>query len=468
MTEASQRSIETLDQTPDRVQVCASSHSQPNRSSPSNPDTHGKRLSIEIHDDTQTDYTNQVHPDESAPSSQDTFTQHDRENRPSPDLELLSLPSTTKQNNRQAASSALPVQQQLQKPTISEVVIKIKSKRKPRTEERQKFRTNIVNASRLYGSIVWNVLERNEAQEAQIHLEEDEEDARGSTSTSNNSSTILALEGNVWVLTAAQLIEARRIGLLSRLPSLTEDEISDRNKGSLFVKLLALVQVSWMVIQLIARAKFGLVSTPLEIMTLSFATCAFVTYLLLLNRPQDVNTSIYIDAARQPTVHDMQAIFDHSPNWFWFRRIRLPCVPNNSIHLVWPRPHYEVGRALSWLVSSMAGGSAIFGGIHLLAWNFPFPTVVERTLWRTSSLITLTRPAVMGVTNLQVSCIRTVIFKRPFTGVAPPWLAVFHALNMLVLVLARLFIMTEALRSLYYLPSDAYLTTWATNIPHVV
>lgn len=243
MTEASQRSIETLDETLDRVQDCAPGHSLPNRPSPSNPDTHGKRLSIEIHDDTHTDYANQAPPDKPAPSSRNTLTQHDRENRSSPDLELRSLPSTTKQNNRQTAFSAPPAHQQLQQPIAGEVVIKARTKKNPRTEERQKFRTNIVDASRLYGSVVWNPFERNEAQEAQFHLEEDEEDARGSTSISNNSSTILALEGDVWVLTAAQLIEARRIGLLSRLPNLTEDEISDRNKGSLFVKLLALVQV---------------------------------------------------------------------------------------------------------------------------------------------------------------------------------------------------------------------------------
>lgn len=458
MTEASQRSIETLDETLDRVQGCASGHSLPNRSSPSNPDTHRKRLSIEFDDDTQTNFTNQAPPDEPLPRSRNKFPQHDRENRPSTDLDPLSLIFTTKQNNRQAAFSALPAQPQLHQPTAGEVVIRTSGKVKLGAEDRQKFRTKVKDASRLYGGVAWNAFDRNEANTTQIHLKEDPDVCE-----------LLALEGDVWILTAAQLIEARRIGLLSRLPDLTEDEISDRNKGGLFVKLLALLQVSWMVIQLIARMKYGLTSTPLEIMTLSFAACAFVTYLLLLNRPQDVNTSVYIDAARPPAVHDMRAIYKHRPPEFMVNSIHLPSVPNNALHLVWPRPRYEQRRTILWLVSSIAGGSAIFGGIHLLAWNFAFPTIVERTLWRISSLITLTGPAVMPIIEQQIRWVGRAIFKSPSTAseVMFPWLVGFYALSMLVLVLARLFVMTEALRSLYYLPSDAYLTTWATYMPHI-
>lgn len=466
MTEASQRSIENLDETLDRVQGCAAGHSLPNRSSPRNPDTHGMRFSQNVYDDTQAHYNNQASPNEPAPSSRNIFTQHDRENRPSPDLELLSLLSTTKQSNRKDAFSALPAQQQLQQPTTGEVVMKTSNKKKIRTEDRQKFRKDVMDASRLYGSVVWNAFERNEAHGAQFRFRED---VWGSMPfISHYSSAILALEGDVWVLTAAQLIEARRIGLLSRLPNLTEDEISDRNKGSLFVKLLALLQVSWMVIQLIARAKFGLTSTPVEIMTLSFAACAFITYLLLLNRPQDVDTSIYIDAARPPTRHDVRAILGYTPECFWLRSNRLPCVPNNAIHLVWPISSSERVRAFMWLLSSMAAGSAMFGGIHLLAWNFAFPTVFERTLWRTSSLITLIGPSVMAVAENSAFWYHHRFSQSSATAGVDPRLAAFHALSMLVLVLARLFIMTEALRSLYYLPSDAYLTTWATYIPHIV
>jgi hypothetical protein len=37
----------------------------------------------------------------------------------------------------------------------------------------------------------------------------------------------------------------------------------------------------------------------------------------------------------------------------------------------------------------------------------------------------------------------------------------------IVYVLARLFLIVEMFRILCFLPPDAYLSTWATNIPHL-
>lgn len=101
-----------------------------------------------------------------------------------------------------------------------------------------------------------------------------------------------------------------------RLPYLTEDEVSDRNKGDFLLKFLALLQVSWVVMQIIARAILHVSSAPLETMTLSFAACAFITYILLLNHPQDVNTSVYMDASRLSTVDEMREIADLSPMYY--------------------------------------------------------------------------------------------------------------------------------------------------------
>jgi len=35
-------------------------------------------------------------------------------------------------------------------------------------------------------------------------------------------------------------------------------------------------------------------------------------------------------------------------------------------------------------------------------------------------------------------------------------------------VMARLFLLVEIFRTLCFLPSDAYISTWTTNIPHVI
>ncbi len=46
-----------------------------------------------------------------------------------------------------------------------------------------------------------------------------------------------ALQRDRWILDASQLLLARQFGIIDRLPDLLEDDISDRNKGDLFVKL---------------------------------------------------------------------------------------------------------------------------------------------------------------------------------------------------------------------------------------
>jgi hypothetical protein len=39
--------------------------------------------------------------------------------------------------------------------------------------------------------------------------------------------------------------------------------------------------------------------------------------------------------------------------------------------------------------------------------------------------------------------------------------------NSIVYVLARLFLIVEMFRTLCFLPPNAYMSTWATNIPHL-
>lgn len=57
-----------------------------------------------------------------------------------------------------------------------------------------------------------------------------------------------ALQRDRWILDANQLLLARQFGIIKRLPDLLEDEVSDRNKGDIVVKVIALGQVTWFVI----------------------------------------------------------------------------------------------------------------------------------------------------------------------------------------------------------------------------
>lgn len=102
-----------------------------------------------------------------------------------------------------------------------------------------------------------------------------------------------------------------------------------------------------------------------------------------------------------------------------------------------------------------------FGGIHIFAWDFFFQTKIEQQLWRVCSVAATVLPLpylathyafMKHGTNVGKTRIRQI---RTIQGV----LALFY-------VLARLFLIIESLRSLYYLPRDAFESTWSVNFPH--
>lgn len=444
----------------DQSQVCAQEpgRSLSNQLWPTNPPNQERLSRIETCDSLKVVNRDRPASGGLTTSDQDVITQRGFVDVLSPDIDVPRGhlgQSATEQHNHQAATPEEPARRHLQLVTPDEAAVKARRNTQAWRQGRRIFRARVEKASQSLGDIAWRVSRHNEniAEVVWVSFLSAPSNGRWGMQT-----TLQTFEGDVWVLTAAQLVEARRRKLIPRLPHLTEDEVSDRNKGDLLVKILALLQVSWMLIQILARAKKHISSTPLEIMSLSFAACAFVTYILQLNHPQDVTTSIYIDASRLSTVDDMRNIAYLGPTYYWFIRNRLPSLPNNTIHR---------GKSGFLFHIGLGAGAAVFGGAHLVAWNFTFPTALERTFWRTSSLITMLSPLVVLVVTWQGNILTNLLRGRGASVGRDRWVQAFVGLNMLVLMLARLFIIVEAFRSLYYLPQDAYLATWAANAPYI-
>jgi hypothetical protein len=109
----------------------------------------------------------------------------------------------------------------------------------------------------------------------------------------------------------------------------------------------------------------------------------------------------------------------------------------------------------------------LFGGLHCLAWKFQYPTSGEQLAWRICSLFTTCLPI------LSIPIIAIWMYMNPYNGSRPAnagigwvildWLC-FIAL--LAYKLARLFLIIEIFRSLFYLPPEAFLETWSGNFPH--
>jgi hypothetical protein len=146
--------------------------------------------------------------------------------------------------------------------------------------------------------------------------------------------------GDRWILDANQLALTRRLGIIDKLPRITEDEINDLNKGDVVVKFLAVSQISWLCVQLVTRLSQNIPITQLELVTLSFAVCSIITYGLFYNRPKDVQTIRETLAVRNPNPVEMARIASMGPE-YWLIPRQNASMPNNT--------HDEWTAFLLWL-----------------------------------------------------------------------------------------------------------------------
>ncbi|KAI1116494.1 hypothetical protein F5Y14DRAFT_459121 [Nemania sp. NC0429] len=219
--------------------------------------------------------------------------------------------------------------------------------------------------------------------------------------------------------------------------------------------------------ELIVRKVNGLPSSQLEITALSFSVCAFITYILLLPKPKDIMVAEVIFTRRPLSLEDKKKILKSQSVPFFANVLfstKKPAPPQRTIpndvynHIPAQLAAYvfQVSRGLYIEYLGLLVGSIAFGAVHLVAWNFEFPTSVEQTLWRIAAVATAVLiPAFYGLW-FPLRIIR-----------APPHIAYACSTTTWVLyIIARLFIIVEVFRSLGYLPPEAFVATWSTSIPH--
>jgi hypothetical protein len=111
-----------------------------------------------------------------------------------------------------------------------------------------------------------------------------------------------------------------------------------------------------------------------------------------------------------------------------------------------------------WVFVAELVTAVIFGGIHIIAWKFVFPTQVEQIMWRASAIVVTAAPI--------ASVIVVAMFAGVLTAVAAARVA-WDAIIMIYIV-ARLILLTISFSSLRALPPGAFVAVnWTTFIPHV-
>ena len=113
----------------------------------------------------------------------------------------------------------------------------------------------------------------------------------------------------------------------------------------------------------------------------------------------------------------------------------------------------------------------VYGGVHLLAWQYNFQTDAEGITWRVASTITAS-------SGLIIPLVQTASYLADF-GLSSPWLLrlnsrfalglVYFAIFLMgVEILARSFLVIESFRALPNSPSSVYeIPMWTAYLPHV-
>lgn len=244
---------------------------------------------------------------------------------------------------------------------------------------------------------------------------------------------------------------------------MSSDDLKNQSKGDALIKLIAMGQIIYLVMQLCLRKAQALPSSLLEVMVVAFAACALLTYGLLLEKLQDMGVPRYIEASRYPTPLELAEIVLAGPVHPPMSRHAKMGMTTLSIHVgsgtIHPKPRGDVFASRAFLLGTILGGT-IFGGIHCAAWDFEFPTPVERLLWRIACLVIVILPIPsllsFGLPTSVQKYIAPMKKKREKTkDVQTQDALVMSILNGLVMVLAlvyfvcRLFMLCEVTRALF-------------------
>ena len=279
---------------------------------------------------------------------------------------------------------------------------------------------------------------------------------------------------------ARQICYLAKEGLID-FPTHSLEDIEDKSKGDYFTKGLACWQVLWLLMQCAVREVSHLPTTPLEISTLSFSACTLAIYGMWYRKPLDVRVAIpiSIQSLSRPALQELKALSTKSivADFFlvdqlgrnkhaaaFHSRIFNDSYFMDRTYIVrFPR---DVFVMVDWEFG-VTIVSMLFGGLHVLGWNYDFPTPVERLIWRITSVYSA---GIMPLLYLTGTLVTWLALK-----VAPDFtyrhkdiiFAVPIAVTALVYGLGRFYLLGESFASLRSLPEGALRGTWTANLPSV-
>jgi hypothetical protein len=240
-------------------------------------------------------------------------------------------------------------------------------------------------------------------------------------------------EGVPTYVKPGQLVNALKSGSLD-WPTIHDADIDDRSKADWIVKCIALMQIIWFVAQILGRAIQKLPVTTLELFTLGIVVCTIIAYAAWWDKPFDIRT---------PTVIDVNAT------------VLASMTKRDRIEL-FVGPHFPLNPKLDWRILHYLSIILIFlafGAVHLLGWNFYFPTAAEQWLWRVASLGCISIPIV------SLATVTLMLWRSKWD--LESWerlLGISQSPMMVIYVLCRLYMFVDMFVGLRDVPIGVYKT----------
>jgi hypothetical protein len=230
------------------------------------------------------------------------------------------------------------------------------------------------------------------------------------------------------------------------------ERIKEYAKQNRLAKTIALAQALWFLVQTFARFHQHLPTSPFEITTVAYVVCTFFSWLLWFEKPQDVGFSTEIRdgdvwAVKQLTQQRCRKSRSHDSHSLRGWKSQLPNLKSRKY-----RVRDKVYLGITWSVTAV-----IFGGLHLLAWNYEFPTVEETMMWRYSCVAIMALPPLFYVWVL----VRHVEFGGSNS------IDVIGIFITFLYLAARIYNILEVFFSLRATPPALYQTVqWPNWLPH--
>ncbi|KAF8539509.1 hypothetical protein BDD12DRAFT_882216 [Trichophaea hybrida] len=271
--------------------------------------------------------------------------------------------------------------------------------------------------------------------------------------------------------------------------------IKNKSKADILAKGLAILQVTWMAIEVIARKLKGFPLSVLEIHTLVHVFCALLMYSFWFEKPAGVQDPTLVDESTGNILReaiDSQQVIDLS-----VQTTSQATKKYAKIHEILPLVTVRVLNACDIVYFFSILGSIImsigvfivfaaYAGVHMSAWNYKFPTTVDGLIWKVSCICIMAGSVAaipwLGMVEIYVGkaeySLRQVMplywqrledsFGRGSVSytLGCGW-NIFSVIMIPLFLCARMAIVVESFISVWKVPEGVYATVvWTQYIPH--